>query len=320
MPNTALSINGHYTNHSLSLPVTRLYFTASVSRDFSFPDYAGSLLRGAFGHALLSLALLPHTDNRPCALKDSCPYCQLFAALPIQSNGLKGIRNRPAPYVIEPPIIKHPLTKGESFRFGLVLIGQAHDYLEVIVLAFARALARGLGAGRTPCALTSVTQEDGATIWQAGRRAMAELTPMTLAQVPGTTRAQLIFTSPLRLQSQGSPIKRHELDARRLLITLARRCQLLADIHQNGQATQLNFDELVSTAASIRLSSELLQWFDWERYSSRQRRSMKLGGLIGTLTLEGDLSPFTDILHLGQWLHVGKETTFGLGQYTLNWQ
>ena len=33
------------------------------------------------------------------------------------------------------------------------------------------------------------------------------------------------------------------------------------------------------------------------------------------LVLIGDLAPFADLLHLGQWLHVGKNATFGLGGY-----
>ena len=33
--------------------------------------------------------------------------------------------------------------------------------------------------------------------------------------------------------------------------------------------------------------------------------------------LEGEVGPFLPALHLGQWLHVGKETVFGMGQYRL---
>jgi hypothetical protein len=35
-----------------------------------------------------------------------------------------------------------------------------------------------------------------------------------------------------------------------------------------------------------------LRWLDWERWSHRQNTAMKLGGLVGTLTLEGDVAPF----------------------------
>jgi hypothetical protein len=29
----------------------------------------------------------------------------------------------------------------------------------------------------------------------------------------------------------------------------------------------------------------------------------------------GDLAPFAKLLYLGQWLHLGKNTTFGMGRY-----
>ena len=44
---------------------------------------------------------------------------------------------------------------------------------------------------------------------------------------------------------------------------------------------------------------------------------MQLGGLLGSVVLRGDLAPFAELLHLGQWLHVGKNATMGLGGYWL---
>ena len=39
--------------------------------------------------------------------------------------------------------------------------------------------------------------------------------------------------------------------------------------------------------------------------------------LLGTAELRGNLAPFAGLLHLGQWLHVGKNASFGLGGYRL---
>ncbi|MDV7399370.1 CRISPR system precrRNA processing endoribonuclease RAMP protein Cas6, partial [Arthrospira platensis SPKY1] len=54
---------------------------------------------------------------------------------------------------------------------------------------------------------------------------------------------------------------------------------------------------------------------DWERYSSRQKQKMKLGGLVGRWQLLQVPAPLLPFVHLGQWLHVGKEGAFGLGKY-----
>ncbi|MFL6260778.1 MAG: CRISPR system precrRNA processing endoribonuclease RAMP protein Cas6 [Thermoanaerobaculia bacterium] len=52
----------------------------------------------------------------------------------------------------------------------------------------------------------------------------------------------------------------------------------------------------------------------WERWSQRQNTAMKLGGLVGTLTLEGDLAPFAPLLRAAEILHAGKGAVFGLGK------
>jgi hypothetical protein len=42
---------------------------------------------------------------------------------------------------------------------------------------------------------------------------------------------------------------------------------------------------------------------------------MKLGGLIGSVDYAGDLAVFIPFVALGAFLHVGKNSTFGLGKY-----
>ncbi|MDR2218961.1 MAG: CRISPR system precrRNA processing endoribonuclease RAMP protein Cas6 [Methylobacillus sp.] len=68
---------------------------------------------------------------------------------------------------------------------------------------------------------------------------------------------------------------------------------------------------------SFVVRGEFINWWHWARYSSRQQRKMVLGGMVGTRKLSGDLTPFLPFLHIGQWLHVGKGATFGLGGYHL---
>jgi CRISPR/Cas system endoribonuclease Cas6 (RAMP superfamily) len=62
-----------------------------------------------------------------------------------------------------------------------------------------------------------------------------------------------------------------------------------------------------------------LHWHEWTRFSSRQDTRMQMGGLLGDLTLGGPgLPTFWSSLWYGQWVHVGKGTSFGLGAYALD--
>ncbi|MBC8232906.1 CRISPR system precrRNA processing endoribonuclease RAMP protein Cas6, partial [bacterium] len=63
--------------------------------------------------------------------------------------------------------------------------------------------------------------------------------------------------------------------------------------------------------------NDSLNWKTWWRYSGRQKQRMNWGGLVGELDFVGELSEFLPYIRLGEYVHVGKSATFGLGQYQL---
>ncbi len=42
---------------------------------------------------------------------------------------------------------------------------------------------------------------------------------------------------------------------------------------------------------------------------------MKMGGFMGEITYKGDFEPFRPYIRLGEHVHVGKGSSFGLGRY-----
>lgn len=304
-----------------ALPIVRLHFTVRAEAALQLPPYAGSMLRGAWGHALLALSPLPHTDGQPCALHATCPYCQLFAAPPLPAHSLQKFSHMPQPYVIEPPAGgAQRLRAGQGFGFDLVLIGQALAMLPTVLQTWERALRTGLGPEKTPCTLAEIHQQIGPQRFTIKREQLSKLNLLLPAAPALGPQAALHFHTPLRLQVQGKPVRQAaRLTARDLLVALARRHQLLCDVHLGTAAPQHDFAQLAAKAAAIDLHADpAMHWFDWGRYSQRQQQEMKFGGLLGCVTLHGDLAPFAELLHLGQWLHVGKSASFGLGGYRLS--
>lgn len=299
------------------LPMLRLQLEAQTCAPLRLPPFAGSMLRGALGHALLRFSPLPHRDHKPCLLYGSCPYCTLFVTPPIPGHHLKKLSQLPHPYVIEPPPGARTLDAGEQFAFSLVLFGRAVPLWQTVLRALASALHAGLTADHVRCRLRGAWHGDTqAQLWPGTHQPDLLALP---APLPLHRSATLRFDTPLRLRRSGRPVRDpRELDARTLLVALARRYQLMLDAWAPGQAPQLDFQRLVASAEAIRLQAgDDLRWFDWGRYSQRQRREMQLGGLLGSLQLHGDLMRFSRLLHLGQWLHVGRNTTFGMGGYRL---
>jgi CRISPR-associated endoribonuclease Cas6 len=125
--------------------------------------------------------------------------------------------------------------------------------------------------------------------------------------------------TPLRLQQQGQPLRADQLTPRTLVAAIARRVALVLEFHAHqpdwGQAVPD-----VARQAEALIDTRDLHWHDWTRYSSRQQQEMTLGGVLGTWQLSGTPQALTAIwpwLWLGQWLHVGKNATMGMGGYTL---
>jgi hypothetical protein len=84
-----------------------------------------------------------------------------------------------------------------------------------------------------------------------------------------------------------------------------------------GAAVDWDFQPLLQRSDGVQVTGADLRWLDWERWSQRQNAAMKLGGLVGSLTLGGDVSPFAPLLRAAEILHAGKGAVFGLGKVEL---
>jgi len=344
---------------TLTYPLARYRFEFEATSTIRLPEYAGSALRGAFGHALRQLACVTRAKTCDgCMLAATCPYTSVFEPQKSASATL-ALATPPVPYVIEPPEWgARQYAPGETLAFHFTLVGRAIDQLPLCIMAWRRALARGVGAGDGTAELLNVAHEEqtgavvGATdshhaienrssatvlagISPSGESSQSEPTTtnkfiyrpgesvadhprnLTLEVQTAPATVTLEFLTPLRLQENGHALSPAKLTPRPLLTALVRRASLLAEHHQ-GQPllTSAQFAELAYAADGITGQTQMA-WRDWTRRSARQQCTMQLGGCTGTWTLTGDLVPFWNFLRLGEYLHVGKEASFGLGQYQL---
>lgn len=306
------------------LTYARFRFHLRVKTLMVLPPYKGAVFRGAFGNRLKRLVCVaPRTDCRDCLVHARCLYLTLFEPQPPSGYADAGkFRQAPRPYVLNPPLtprqVFHP---GEILDFELVLIGPAIDALPYFIHIFQELGQKGLGPERGRYALLQVE------VWQNGgavplyahdtffaHRFAVESGPPVMPGDDAVTAVTLELLTPMRLKVRGDLAT--SLTFLLFWEHLSRRLDLLAAFY--GQAGGgVAWSVLGSRAATIATQTDRLQWYDWERYSRRQQESMKLGGLQGTITFRGNLGPFLPYLRLGEHLHVGQGTTFGLGGYRL---
>ncbi|MBF0471683.1 MAG: CRISPR system precrRNA processing endoribonuclease RAMP protein Cas6 [Gammaproteobacteria bacterium] len=306
------------------LPVARYRFEATFSQPLQLNWYGGSMLRGSFGRALKKLCCMIHNQEcKGCLLSPKCPYTQIFDPQLPPGHPLQRFKTVPAPYVIEAPLPGYKvLSPNETLTFNMVLFGPAIEQLPSIIYAWKLALHQGVTKDRVRGELQKVEylppESAAQTVYQPA--CGVNTIPAYQISLPKSLMdldhgASLELVTPMRIKQQGH-IEANDMNAKMVLSSLLRRFQLLAELYGQQQKNIPIRETLPELAEKIVCRCALTR-YDWHRYSSRQKQRMNLGGVMGRIELHGDLQPFSALLRLGEWIHLGGKTTFGLGAYRL---
>ncbi|HEY4593345.1 MAG TPA: hypothetical protein VIJ61_13105, partial [Thermoanaerobaculia bacterium] len=137
-----------------AIPYLRLRHTLRATAPAILPPYKGSMLRGAFGHALRRAVCTmgPRQPCESCRLRQACVYPRIFETL-IEGDPpplMAGLPTAPNPYVFEPQGEEQRYAPGDPLEFDLLLFGQAIGLNAYAQLAVERMAAAGLGKDRHP--------------------------------------------------------------------------------------------------------------------------------------------------------------------------
>jgi hypothetical protein len=294
----------------------RLEFSSDAPIRFS--DFPGSAWRGAFGRALTRVACAAGArECPPCRRPQACAYGYLFeTAPPPGAAKMRKYNQVPHPFTL-----RVEETAEHACTLRAHLFGRANGYLPLFVAALRQAGQSPGGIGGNQLALQSVSQESipGSGDWRridGSAGTVQPLEPVSPAVPTCPAGVEIRFITPLRAKSNGRPAGRGALDFGGFFSVLLRRISMLTYFH--GEVPlETDFKALVEAARSVQAKTSL-RWREQVRYSARQQSEMKLGGVIGTLRVEGqDISPFWPFLWLGQWTHAGSAASMGNGAYEL---
>ncbi|MEA3487051.1 MAG: CRISPR system precrRNA processing endoribonuclease RAMP protein Cas6 [Thermodesulfobacteriota bacterium] len=304
----------------------RYIFSCILERDAVLPLYKGSTFRGVFGLSLKKVVCaLKRQECKTCLLRNKCVYSLVFETPPIEDNEKgKRIVSPPHPYVIEPiDTAKRLYKKGEPFDFAIIIFGNINDYLPYFVYAIEQMGKIGIGkkieGRRAGFRLDKVMAENGDIIYSGRDRKIyngdfcRELLVENLAPSEDNRISSLEITlkTPLRVKFQNK--FEASLPFHILTRSMLRRISSLYTYYGNGEPS-MDYRGLVDRAKDIKITASSTDWFDWSRYSNRQDRSMLMGGMTGAVTYSGKLGEFMPLIRFCEETHIGKQTTFGLGE------
>ncbi len=317
----------------MTLTTHHLEFTATALTPLELDDQAGSSIRGAVVGGLWDrfCANKAAPTCAACPLLRVCPVAALIA--PMREDGETGGAQRPRPYTVRPPLGPRRYAPGDTLSFGITLIGQAAALFPYVVMAAQGVEQSGLGR-KIPA--------NGYRRGALQIDAIAAVDPLTGARAPLYTRGRpqvqapglpidanavaayaaslpadcltLRFLSPLRLIDGGQLVKR--LAPRPFIQRLMERLDQLAGAYGGGPAPT-DRRALLAQAELVHVADDQTRWVDVVSYSSRTRERTPIGGLVGRVTLAGELEPLRELLVWGALIHVGKNAVKGDGWYAI---
>jgi hypothetical protein len=319
-----------------ALPVVRLSFKLNFLGEAHLPWYKGSTFRGAFGNALKRVIcanprLVRNDACQQCLLVSSCLYKKIFEPAPAILWGWQENEKAippPPPYIFEPPLTgQKDFSAGEQMEVGMTLIGEATRQLPYVIYAFVKMGEIGIGKHRwdNKGSLTgkfAVKQVENGHLLYDGQSFFNTSCQKEnfLARAKGSNPKTLTinFLTPTRLSSYRQLLGPRELQFFHLVEWLLRRLNILCRVYGAGEGVSREvWENLSELGKEVKRGESALFWQDWERFSHRQNRRMFLGGIMGKVSFQGDLKPFLPLIAAGEVLHLGKQSSFGLGQYEI---
>ncbi|MBW1924972.1 MAG: CRISPR system precrRNA processing endoribonuclease RAMP protein Cas6 [Deltaproteobacteria bacterium] len=308
-------------------------FICELQGDAILPYYKGSTFRGVFGHALKRVVcVLKQRECEACPLKARCVYATVFET-PVAMQVPEGskISTPPHPFVIEPPLTEQrDFKKGETFECALLLFGKVNKYIPHFVYAFAEMGKLGIGKrvnGRRAGFRLEEVRNGTEVLYSAREQYIKRDHPiehlalnreqvLSDGKTQKATPIRVTLQTPLRLKFRNA-LSRADLPFHVLVRAMLRRVSALFNVW-NGGEPDLDYRGLVRRAEDVTMVRNDLSWFDWQRYSNRHERRMLMGGMVGSVVYEGRLGEFMPLLELSSKVHLGKNTSFGLGKMDVN--
>ncbi|KOR30084.1 hypothetical protein TI03_00475 [Achromatium sp. WMS1] len=292
-------------NQKFNIAILQLQFR--TRQHVQLPPFSGSTWRGALGQSLRRLTCVysQKLTCPTCILHSTCWYARLYEPTIAPQCALLGKQaEAPHPLIPRPWPLGGTLESGQEAGLDLILVGEAVKAVDILVQATERMINHGIGLDRGELELLH---------WQLKEPELNPWHPPALSQ-----QISINITTPLRLRVNGRILRPNKFTMRAFGTTLLRRLSLFTCCH-SAEVLTVDFKSLAHVAEQIKILENHLQWQHWARYSSSQKRHIDMDGVIGKLVLDlNSASVWWPYVWLGQWLHLGKGASMGMGRYYLH--
>ena len=310
---------------NLQIRYIKLHFTLVLMEDGQLPRNKVSALRGGMGHALLMANCIRDEHCETCDFSEDCLVQRMmYPKMKIRPDFMNTKDSEG--FVIECEDTREWFHAGEEIRFNLLLFGRTIVYFHQYVQAFYYFGMQGIGRRHVRFQVSRVTNTVGETLVEETSIYKERYTVMLVSdyvrhrlasaeiqKIVDADRCRLVFQSPLTLKYQGE-LQEHFLPEA-VIAAIERRIYILNCYEGNGECgsdvTGLTQEHLPAVLDERAWAEKV------KRYSGTQNSKVAFSGIRGWCDLEGLDEAVLELLLAGELLHIGKNTSFGFGKYTL---
>jgi len=302
------------------LPVAKYKFVLQLKQDTIFPDFKGGVFRSGFSSALKKISCLRKKEScETCSQKSKCVYSLLFEAkINNKEYRVLGFAEPPRPFVLEPSLDEKKVYQaGDNFEIYILIFGNSIQFLPYLVLTFTELGKKGVGQTKAKYDLLSVETIDGKPIYDAHTQTFYNYDStikLSFDNIKEINEVKIKFLTPTRIKTIGESTK--DVTFQTIIKSLLRRFSGLL-LFYTDKKLECNFDEIINEAGKISIKFSDLKWAEIEKYLMLQNTVVKLRGIVGEVVYEGELTKFYPLLKIGEYIHIGRNTTFGLGKYEI---
>ncbi len=310
-------------NLATNLQYCNLRITIRFLMSGLLPEYKGSMLRGAFGNAFKkAICMHPGSFCDKCVSRNKCGYIFVFET-PVSEKALAitGSNNAPHPFVITPiDNRRRKVDEEDRLAIDLTLFGEKTIVLlPYIIRAFETASVKGYTSKEVKSVVESVVSiSDGKRLYTAETGFSLMPTPERFSlkeKFPKNNNIVMTFLTPVRIQKNGK-IQSH-FDFYTVMSTLLRRYSSILFYHC-GLELPIDAKAYLKNTEKAKVVDCSLRRYEWTRMSNRQGSVIDMDGMVGSITFSGVSSEYMELLKLGEIMHIGKGTAFGLGSYRVD--
>lgn len=302
----------------LQIRYVRLHYSLELLEDTELPANKASMLRGGMGEMLLRMNCIGDRDCKQCQFESECLVRRtMYSRMEITPAFMSSTDS--VGYVLDCENYERSFRAGDTIEFTLMLIGRTIVYFSQFLQAFQYLGAYGVGRNRSRYRIKSLTATRGEPILDNNNIYMANLKVMHVADYVryrwGKTgpAGHIVLHTPMTIKHQGEQMR--HLNAEAMLVACERRLYIL-NCYEGIDAGRIDWRGHVPEMTERRIVERSVPRFS-STHAAEGNGHMAWHGIIG----DGDLCNVDDtaraLLLAGELLHIGKNTSFGFGRFTL---